>query len=66
MKPFFKKLNLLFERMFNGNKFEITPMEVLLMTIVIMLIVVGMEFVEGYAAKPQVVTIERKPKPKEG
>ena len=56
LKPFIKKIDLLFERIFAGNKFEITSTEVLLMSIVIMLIVVAMEI--AYAAqnpKPIVV-----------
>jgi hypothetical protein len=37
-RPLFKKLNIFFERIFAGNKFEITSTEILLMAIVILMI----------------------------
>lgn len=53
-KPFIKKLDILFSRIFDGNKFEITSTEILLMAIVIMLIVVTIESAEQ-ARNPKVI-----------
>ena len=50
-KPIFKKINLFLDKIFAGNKFDITSTEILLMAIVILLLCV----VLGDSDRPQVV-----------
>jgi len=50
-KPAFKKINLFLDKIFAGNKFDITTTDILLMAIVILLICL----VLGESDKPQVV-----------
>ena len=57
MKPYIKKIDILFERIFAGNKFEITSTEVLLMAIVIMLIATTIESADPARNKVIVKTV---------
>jgi|SaaInlStandDraft_6_1057023.scaffolds.fasta_scaffold22740_2 hypothetical protein len=61
IKPYIKKIDLLLERIFQGNKFEITSTEVLLMGVIIMLICLTIELAEQ-AKNPKVIvkTIKEK------
>jgi len=57
-KPVFKKVNIFLEKIFAGNKFDITSTEILLMAIVILLICMVFDAAE----KPQMV-VRAAPKP---
>ena len=61
MKPVIKKIDIFLERLFAGNKFEVTSTEVLLMAIIIMLIVVTIETADA-AKNPKVIVKTAKAK----